>query len=266
MKTTTQDLTFWDHLEEFRWTLVRSAIALLIFTIFGFIVMPYIYDPLIMGPTSADFFLYRALVGITSRIGWLPDFAGGDFRIQIINIQLASQFFRHITTSFYLAVILTFPYLVFEVWRFIRPALYSNEKKNIRTVFCFGTVMFFAGCVVGYILVFPVTFHFLATYQISGSIQNQISLDSYMDNFLMMIFMMGVVFELPLLAWILSRTGLINRKFFITYRRHAIIALLVLAAFITPSGDPFTLAVVFFPLYFLFELSRFMVRPEEEKV
>lgn len=115
MKTTTQDLTFWDHLEEFRWTLVRSTITLLIFTILGFIVMPYIYDKLIMGPTSADFFLYRGLADITARIGWLPDFAGGDFRIQIINIQLASQFFRHITTSFYLAVILTFPYLVFEV-------------------------------------------------------------------------------------------------------------------------------------------------------
>lgn len=127
--------------------------------------------------------------------------------------------------------------------------------------------MFFIGCAVGYSLVFPMTLRFLADYQLSESIINQISLDSYMDNFLMLIFVMGIVFELPLVAWLLSKLGFLNRSFFKKYRRHAIVGLLVAAAIITPSGDPFTLSVVFFPLYFLWELSSFFVKPapiEEE--
>ena len=268
MEESNQGMTFWDHLEDLRWTLIRSIAALFIFMILGFIAMPYIYDSIIMGPTNANFFLYQYLCKATSAIPFLPDFCDDTFRVEIININLTSQFFRHMTTSFWLALILTFPYLVFEVWKFIRPALYEEEKKSIRWVFMFGTIMFFIGCAVGYSLVFPITFRFLATYQLSETIVNQISLDSYMDNFLMLIFIMGVVFELPLLSWLLSQFGLLNKSFFKRFRRHAIVVLLVLAAFITPSGDPFTLSVVFIPLYCLYELSAFFVKPapkEEEE-
>ena len=127
--------------------------------------------------------------------------------------------------------------------------------------------MFFVGCAVGYFLVFPMTLRFLATYELSAAITEQVSLDSYMDNFLMLIFVMGIVFEMPLLSWLLSQLGFLNRSFFHKYRRHAIVGLLVAAAFITPSGDPFTLSVVFFPLYGLYELSAFFVKkaPEEDE-
>lgn len=262
-----KEMTFWDHLEDFRWTLIRSLGALIVFAIIGFAFMPYLYDKVVMAPTRSDFFLYQYICKISSVISILPDFCNKDFHVDIINIKLASQFFRHMTTSFWLALILTFPYLVFEVWRFISPALYQEEKKSMRLVFVFGTVMFFIGCAVGYSLVFPMTLRFLADYQLSESIINQISLDSYMDNFLMLIFVMGIVFELPLVAWLLSKLGFLNRSFFKKYRRHAIVGLLVAAAIITPSGDPFTLSVVFFPLYFLWELSSFFVKPapiEEE--
>lgn len=262
-----KEMTFWDHLEDFRWTLIRSLGVLIIFAIIGFAFMPYLYDKVVMAPTRSDFFLYQYICKISSVISILPDFCNKDFHVDIINIKLASQFFRHMTTSFWLALILTFPYLVFEVWRFISPALYQEEKKSMRWVFVFGTVMFFIGCTVGYSLVFPMTLRFLADYQLSESIINQISLDSYMDNFLMLIFVMGIVFELPLVAWLLSKLGFLNRSFFKKYRRHAIVGLLVAAAIITPSGDPFTLSVVFFPLYFLWELSSFFVKPaplEEE--
>ena len=170
------------------------------------------------------------------------------------------------TTSFWLALVLTFPYLMYEVWKFISPALYEHEKRNIRWVFFFGTIMFFFGCAVGYFMVFPMTLRFLATYQLSPDIKEQVSLDSYMDNFLMLIFVMGIVFEMPLVSWLLSKLGLLHRGFFHKYRRHAIVGLLVAAAFITPSSDPFTLSVVFFPLYGLYELSAFFVRkpPAEE--
>ena len=261
MEESKDGMTFWDHLDELRWTLLRAVAALVIFAIFGFIVMPYIYDSYILGPTRADFFLYKYLCKVTTLIPFIPDFCDDTFSIKIININLASQFFRHMTTSFWLALILTFPYLVFEVWRFISPALYASEKRSISLVFIFGTAMFFLGCMVGYSMVFPITLRFLATYELSASIENQISLDSYMDNFLMLVFIMGVVFELPLLSWLLSKLGLLNRSFFQKFRRHAIVGLLVMSAIITPSGDPFTLMVVFIPLYFLFELSRFMVKP-----
>ncbi|MDR2947582.1 MAG: twin-arginine translocase subunit TatC [Prevotella sp.] len=260
-ETTNDGMSFWDHLEELRWTLVRSIVALFVFAILGFAVMPYIYDTWIMGPTRADFVLYKYLCYATSSIPFLPDFCDSAFYVKIINYNLTSQFFRHMTTSFWLALILTFPYLIFEIWRFISPALYASERKSARWVFLFGTTMFFIGCAVGYFLVFPMTFRFLATYQLSEMIENTISLDSYMDMFLMLVFIMGVVFELPLVSWFLSQLGLLNRSFFKKFRRHAIVGLLVLSAFITPSSDPFTLSVVFIPLYMLFELSRFMVKP-----
>ena len=202
---------------------------------------------------------------VTSSVSFLPDFCDSAFKVNIVNIKLATQFFTHMSSSFWLALLLTFPYLVYEVWKFIRPALYENEMKSVRWVFSFGTLMFFIGCSVGYFIVFPMTLRFLATYELSTAITEQVSLESYMDNFLMMIFIMGLVFEMPLLSWLLSQIGILNRSFFRTYRRYAIVGLLVAAAFITPSGDPFTLSRVFFPLYSLYELSAFFVKkaPEE---
>ena len=163
---------------------------------------------------------------------------------------------------------MTFPYLVYEAWKFVSPALYENEKKKVRWVFGFGTFMFFLGCAVGYFLVFPMTLRFLVTFDLSSAIDEQVSLESYMDNFIMLIFVMGIVFEMPLISWLLSQFGLLRRSFFNKYRRHAIVGLLVGAAFITPSGDPFTLMCVFLPLYGLFELSAFFVKedpPEAEE-
>ncbi|MDR0233090.1 MAG: twin-arginine translocase subunit TatC [Dysgonamonadaceae bacterium] len=259
-----QNLSFWEHLEDLRWTILRAAIALVIFTIAGLIFMPYFFDSIVLAPCYSDFFLYRWLCKISSHTSILPDFCNQDFQVHIINIRLASQLLIHLSASFWLALVLTFPYLVFEIWRFIKPALYEHEKKNVRWVFMFGTVMFFIGCLVGYFTVFPITLRFLATYELSPTIVNQISLDSYMDTFIMLIFVMGLVFELPLLSWFLSKLGLLKRSFFNKYRRHAIVANLIVAALITPSGDPFTLMVVFLPLYVLYEISALFVKPDDK--
>ena len=190
----------------------------------------------------------------------LPDFSNDHFSVELININVASQFLTHISTSFWFALVLIFPYLTFEIWRFVQPALFDNEKKSVGLAFAFGTFMFFLGCAVGYFLVFPFTFRFLTEYQLSPLITNQISLTSYMGNFLMLIFVMGIVFELPLLAWLLSKLGLVTKTFFRKYRKHAVVVLLVLSAVITPTGDPFTLMIVFLPLYLLYELSIKIVR------
>ncbi|MBP7486121.1 MAG: twin-arginine translocase subunit TatC [Parabacteroides sp.] len=256
------EMSFWDHLEELRWTLFRTVLALFVFAIGGFVAMPYLFDNVILAPCSSDFIMYREMCKLSQHFSFMPDFCNDTFHVDIVNIKLASQFFTHMTTSFWLAVLLAFPYMMYEVWRFISPALYENEKKNVRWVFLFGNIMFFIGCSVGYFLVFPMTLRFLATYQLSAQIVEQVSLDSYMDNFLMLVFIMGVVFEMPLVSWLLSQIGLLHKSFFHKYRRHAIVALLVGAAFITPSSDPFTLSIVFIPLYFLYELSAFFVKKD----
>jgi sec-independent protein translocase protein TatC len=261
-----EEMSFWDHLEALRWTLFRCVIVLIIFTITGFIFMQYIFDAVILAPTQSDFILYRALCKLTTTIPLMPDFCDENYSVKIFNVKLVSPFFISMSTSFWLALLITFPYLVYEVWKFISPALYDYEKKNVRWAFFFGTIMFFIGCAVAYFFVFPMTLRFLATYNISDSIENQSSLESYIDMFIMLIFIMGIVFEMPLISWLLSKMGLLTRSFFNKYRRHAIAGLLVAAAFITPSSDPFTLGCVFFPLYGLYELSAFFVKkaPKEE--
>jgi len=260
------EMSFWDHLEELRWTIFRCVIALVVFTIGAVVVLYNFWNEIIFAPVFSDFILYRLICKVTQGLTFFPDFCD-IAEIKLFNVNLTSSFFLHMSTSFWMAVLLTFPYLVFEIWKFVRPALYPNEKKSVRWVFSFGTVMFFVGCAVGYFLVFPMTLHFLVTYRPSNLIAEQVSLESYIDNFLLMIFIMGVVFELPLLSWLLSQIGLLRRSFFKKYRRHAIVGLLIASALITPSGDPFTLSVVFFPLYGLYELSAFFVKkdPEEEQ-
>ena len=256
-----QELTFWGHLDVLRTSLFHIVIALVVCMVGAFIALQYIFDPFILGPTHGDFFLYRWLSSVGKVIPFAPDFSGDGFHVDIININVASQFMVHMTTAFWLALLLAFPYVLYELWTFSRPALYPKEKKNVGTAFFFGAGMFYLGCAVGYSVVFPFTFRFLTTYELSAEITNQISLNSYMSNFLVIIFIMGVVFEIPLLAWVLSQLGLISRPFLREYRKHAVVVLLILAAVITPSGDPFTLAVVFIPLFLLYELAILVVRP-----
>lgn len=253
------EMTFWDHLDAMRSVLVRAAIVVTVLSVGFFTVMPDLFDRVILAPCRGDFVLYRLFNSITRLSEWLPDFSTDGFHVELINIQLASQFFIHISTSFWLALVFSCPIILYLLWGFISPALYSTERRSVQAAFVAGNLMFFLGVAVGYFIVFPVTLRFLAEYQVSASVPNQISLDSYMDNFLMMILVMGLVFELPLLAWLLGKLGLVTRDMFRSYRRHAIVVLLVLAALITPTGDPFTLMVVFLPLYLLWEIGAMVV-------
>ena len=254
-----QEMSFWDHIDALRSVLIRIAIVLVLVTLGLFYLMPSIFDSVILGPCHGDFALYRLFENITSSVSWLPQFSTDGFHVELINIKLASQFFIHMSTSFWLALVLLFPFVLYEVWTFVAPALYPNEKKGVKTAFCIGCLMFFLGVAVGYFVVFPVTLRFLADYHVSQMVPNQISLDSYMDTFLMLIFVMGIIFELGLLAWLLGSLGVLHRDFFKKYRRHAVVALLILAAVITPTGDPFTLMIVFLPIYLLYEVSAYIV-------
>ncbi len=252
-------MSFWGHLEALRWTLIRIVIVVAVLFVVLFVLMPRIFDPFILGPTSSDFFLYRFFAAL-GRLPGLPDFGDGSFSVDIININVASQFLTHMSVSLYLALVAAFPFIMYQIWLFIRPALFPNELKNIRLAFGLGTGMFYAGCALGYCVVFPFTFRFLTEYRVSQTVVNQINLNSYMGIFITMILIMGLVFELPLLAWILSKLRLIHRDMLKKGRKYAVVILLVLAAVITPTGDPFTLMIVFLPLYLLYELSICLVR------
>ena len=258
-----EQMTFWDHLEALRWVLLRIVIAMVIFAIGAFICMPWLFDAMILAPSKPDFFLYEQLCAWSQKITFLPDFCDQNFKIDLINIELTAQFFRHLSTSCWVAVVLICPYILFEIWKFISPALFDHEKKNMRWAFLLGSIMFFIGCLVGYSVIFPMTLRFLYTYSLSDVIHNQVSLDSYLSNFLTLVLIMGLIFEMPLLSWLLSQVGILKKSFFKKYRRHAIVALLIAAAVITPTGDPFTLMLVFVPLYALYEMSIFLVKADK---
>ena len=255
-------MSFWDHLDVLRGILIRIAVVVVTVALVMFAVMPSLFDSVIMAPCKGDFVLYRAFERVTQALPFLPQFSTEGFHVDLINIQLASQFFIHISTSFWLALVLSFPIVLYLLWTFVAPALYEHEKRGVRLAFFIGNIMFFLGVAVGYFVVFPVTLRFLADYHVSSIVPNQISLDSYIDTFLMLIFVMGLVFELPLVAWLLGNVGVLKREFFRRYRRHAVVALMLLAAFITPTGDPFTLMIVFLPIYLLRELSAILVPHE----
>ena len=255
-------MSFWDHLDELRGHLIRIILALVILTIVGLIIVPKIFDSIILAPRSSNFVTYRFFEKMGEYIPFLPDFSGDSFSVTMLNINMTTQFMTYISTSFAFAVIFAIPYLFYEIWKFVSPALFENETKNIKKAFIFGGFMFVIGCLVGYFIVFPLIFRFLVTFELSSHIENMISLDSYMSNFYMLILIMGIVFELPLVFWILSNMGLVHRSFFRKYRRHAIVGSLVLAAFITPSGDPFSLFVVTIPLYMLWEISALVVKKD----
>ncbi|MCF0199369.1 MAG: twin-arginine translocase subunit TatC, partial [Bacteroidaceae bacterium] len=182
-----EEMTFWDHVEQLRWALFRVVCVLVCLMGATLWSMPRIFDTFVLGPTSSDFFVYRLC---TQWSHGLLRFDEG-FSVQIININVASQFMTHINTSITFAAILTFPYFIFEAWRYIRPALFDHEVRHVRAAFLGGTLMFYVGCAVGYTLVFPFTFRFLVEYQLSAEIVNQINLQSYIHNFTMLIMIMG---------------------------------------------------------------------------
>lgn len=249
-----KESTFWEHLEELRFSILRTLAVLLLFFIVAFAVVPHIFDKAVLGAASNDFPIYSII----------PFAGNGTNSIEIININIASQFITHISIALWLAFIVSFPYIIWEVWKFTSPALYPHEKKHAGFAFIFGTVMFYTGCAVGYTIVFPFTFNFLAHYNLSAEISNSISLDSYISTFITIILTMGLMFELPLLTWLLGRMGIVTRTMLKKLRRHAIVVLMILAAIITPTGDPFTLLVVFTPLYMLYELGIIIIKNERE--
>ncbi len=233
-------MSFWDHLEVLRGTLFRSLLVVTFFSVIVFCFKTFVFDDLILAPTRSDFFIYRLL--------------GMDVEMSLVNLDISTQFFVHLKVAFSLGFIVAFPFVCFEVWKFIAPALYENEKKTVRGVFLIATLLFYIGLVVGYLLIVPISLNFFLGYKVSESIVNTISLTSYISLFTSTILAFGIVFEFPAVITVLSQLGLVTRGTLRKYRRHAIVAILIIAAIITPA-DPFSMIVAAAPLFILFEVS-----------
>jgi sec-independent protein translocase protein TatC len=262
-----KEMTFWEHLDEFRTVLFRSAVVVVALMVTVFCFKSFVFDTIIFSPRSSDFIIYRWLNDLAALHPWLAGFAVEPFKIDLINIEMAAQFFTHISVSFWLGFVLAVPFILYQLWLFVSPALYPNEKRAIVLAFAFCSILFFAGVTVGYFLVFPFTIKFLGTYQVSDWVENTISLQSYISMFTWLILVMGIMFEMPVIAHVLSRFGIVTKSFLRKYRRHAIVVLLFVAALITPSGDAFTMTMVAMPLYLLYEFSILVCRekkPEKE--
>ncbi len=252
-------MSFWEHLDELRKVIFRSALSVLILMVIVFLNKSFVFDTVIFAPASSDFVLYDWFRSLANLLA-MPSLAPDPFRIELINIELSAQFFIHISVSFTIAIILSLPYIFYQIWLFIKPALYDNERIAARKAFMFASVLFFIGALVGYFFVFPLTVRFLGTYQVASWVVNKISLQSYISTFTWMIIIMGVVFEMPALAALLSRIGILGKKTLKRYRKHAFVVLIIIAAIITPSGDAFTLFIVGMPMYILYEFSILVCR------
>ena len=241
-----EPLTFWDHLDVLRSSLIRMAVAVVMFGTVAFFLKDELFS-VVLAPRSSDFVTYRLL-------------GTGAFSIHLMNTGLTEQFMIHIRTAIYAGLLVASPYILYELFRFVSPGLYANERRYAVWIVGAAYVMFLIGTLVNYFMVFPLTVRFLGTYQVSPDVANMLTLQSYVDTLLGMSLVMGVVFELPVVSALLGRMGLISAPLMTTYRRHAIVAILVVAAVITPTTDVFTLFVVALPIYLLYEFSIQIVR------
>jgi sec-independent protein translocase protein TatC len=248
----TGEMTFWDHLEDLRKCIFRVLGVFASAVVVLFFFKNFLFDSLILAPSKSDFFLYQML--------------GTDFSMTLVNIEVAAQFMIHIRITLICAFIVTFPVIVYELWRFIAPALYENEKRLVKGAFAFASLLFYLGVAVGYALVFPLMLNFFSGYQVSPEIANTFSLTSYISLFTSLVMTFGIVFEFPTVVAVLSSIGLLTRESLSSYRKHAVCAVLILAAVITPSGDPFSLLVVSVPLYLLYEFSILICRRGTQNV
>ena len=240
------DMTFWDHLDVLRASIIRMVVAVVVCGVVAFLLKDELFS-IVLAPRSSDFISYR----------WLGVEA---FSIHLMNTGLTEQFMIHVRTAMYAGLLTASPYILYELFRFVSPGLYQNERRYALWIVGAAYLMFLVGTLVNYLVVFPLTVRFLGIYQVAPDVANMLTLQSYIDTLLGMSLVMGVVFELPVVCGLLGCLGLLTSTMMTQYRRHAVVAILCVAAIITPTTDMFTLFVVALPIYILYELSIQIVR------
>lgn len=245
--------TFWDHLEVLRGCLWRILLAVVAGGIGAFCLKEQIFD-MVLAPCHADFITYQ----------WLFPSSDIGGSLHLINTGLAEQMMIHLKVALCVGVLVASPYIIYVLFGFISPALYEHERRYTVRLTLSAYLMFVVGMLVNYLLIFPLTVRFLGTYQVSPDIDNMLTISSYVDTMLMMTLVFGIVFEIPVLSWLMARFGLLRSRWMSHYRRHAIVAILIVAAVITPTADMFTLLIVSLPIWLLYELSIIIVRYVEK--
>ena len=239
------ELTFWEHLDVLRGSLIRIVLVSVITALVAFFFKDELFS-IVLAPRNSNFFIYKLL-------------GGEPFDIKLVNIGLTEQFMIHMKTAFCFGILVASPYILYLLYKFVSPALYQNERRYALRIVGGGYVMFIVGVLVNYCVIFPLTVRFLGNYQVSESVGNMLSLQSYMDTLMTMTFVFGVVVEIPVISWLLAMFGLLKAQWMRQYRKNAFVVILIIAAVITPTSDAFTMSIVALPIWLLYEVSIIIV-------
>lgn len=252
------EMTFLQHLEALRWHVVRTAIAVVAVALIAFFQKEFIFDTIILGPKNPNFPTYRFMCWLSEKYNL--DMCFNQVNFKLISTDISGQFTMHMWVAFVTGFIVAFPYFIWEMWRFVKPALSTKEKKYSRGTVLAVSFLFLTGVLFGYYVISPMSINFLGNYQVSAEIQNQITLDSYINTVTILSLSAGLVFELPMVVYFLSKIGILTPDFMRRYRKHAMVVNLIIAALITPSPDITSQLLVAFPLFLLYEISIYVSR------
>jgi sec-independent protein translocase protein TatC len=253
--TNSGEMTFLSHLEELRWHLFRSVIAVVVLATILFFFKEFLFDGILLAPKNPEFLTYRALCSLGIKLNLGEELCVTVINFSLISTSIAAQFTTHMWVSFIGGVVISFPYIAWEIWRFIKPALTTKERKYARGIVFYTSFLFITGILFGYYVITPMSVNFLGNYQVSEQVKNTIALDSFISIVTTMTLLSGIVFELPIVVYFMTKIGLLTPLFMRTYRRHSVVAILILSAVITPTSDVTTLLLVAIPLYILYEIS-----------
>lgn len=252
-----KEMSFLDHLEELRWHVVRSVFAILGFTIAAFIAGPWIFKNIIFAPAYVSFPTFQWLCKLGELVNMEETLCVQDLPFKVQSRLMTGQFTMHLTSSLVIGLIVSFPYVAWEIWRFIKPGLQSSERRYSRGAVFFISILFFMGVCFGYYVLAPLAVYFLSNYSISDMIVNEFDITSYVGTITTLVLGSGLLFQLPIVVYFLSQVGIVTPQFLRQYRKHAIVIILVIAAIVTPP-DPLSQVLITFPLYMLYEFSIFI--------
>jgi len=251
-------MSFLQHLEALRWHVVRSAAVVMTLALVLFFFKEFLFDGVLLAPKNPHFLTYRILCRLSQKFSLGEDLCITQSNFTLISTDLSAQFTTHMWVAFIAGLVVGFPYVVWELWRFIRPALRPQERMYATGLVFYTSFLFLTGILFGYYVITPMSVNFLGSYQVSAEVKNTITLDSFISMVTTMTLLTGIVFELPIVVYFLTRIGVLSPGFMRTYRRHAVVVILIVAAVITPTSDATTLMLVAIPLYVLYELSIFV--------
>jgi sec-independent protein translocase protein TatC len=259
-----KEMSFFDHIDALRGHLFRSAIAIILLGVVAFVNKYILFDVILFGPTRINFWTYELMCDITFRLTGSDEYCVKEMGFVLSNISMSGQFTQHIFISFLSGLIMAFPYVLWEFWRFIKPALSVKEKNYAKGLVFFSSILFFAGILFGYFLLSPLSINFLGSYKVSNLVSNEINLESYISFISTMTFATGLIFEMPILVYFLSKIGIIGSSWMKKNRRYAIVVILILSGVLTPSPDVASQVLMFVPLYGLYEMSIFVAKGVEK--